>query len=215
MPVPGERGVRPAGVILAGGRSRRMDSKLKYLLDLSGKPLLSHVIDRIKYQVSHLYLSVEKPSDALARFGLTLVLDPFEDAGPLVGLMTALQAMEAESDWLLLVPCDAPLVPLDLGARLLERALESGLPGAIINYESEIQPTFSIWNRSLLPRLEQDVRVRHMKGFKQFLEGIELAELDWPTANPSPFFNVNDPAALRRASRILAEESEEATTCSV
>ena len=213
MQNPSIHPMKPAGAILAGGRSRRMDGKLKALLDLSGKPLLKHVINRVNSQVERLYLSVEQPVDALARYGLTQVCDPRKDAGPLVGLLTILQEMEPGNDWLLLVPCDAPFLPLDLAARLLDRALETERPGAVVSYESEIQPTFSIWNRTLLPRLEQGVMVRNMKGFKQFLRETELAVLDWPVAEPSPFFNINDPADLRQASRLLVPGAGEGTSC--
>jgi molybdopterin-guanine dinucleotide biosynthesis protein A len=214
MQNPGVCSTRPVGVILAGGRSRRMNGKVKSLLDLAGKPLLKHVIDRVDSQVSCLTLSVEQPSDVLAQFGLALVCDPRRDAGPLVGLLTALQEMEASNDWLLLVPCDAPFLPRDLAARLLARALETRLPGAVVRYESEIQPTFSIWNRELLPLLEHNVMVRKMQGFKQFLQQTELAVLDWPAAEPSPFFNINKPADLIEAGRLLVPGSGVATSCS-
>ncbi len=196
--MPGSLSV-PAGVILAGGRSRRMGGVNKALAPLSGKPLLQHVIDRVRPQVCELYLSVETPTDALAEFGLALVADPEPDAGPLAGLLSVLQKTASANEWLLLTPCDAPFTPRDLASRLLEAAVQSGTPGAIARYLSEPQPTFSIWNRSLLPRLERAVLIDRMTGFKQFLRSIELAVLDWPGSEPSPFLNINDQDDLRRA----------------
>jgi len=213
MQNPAIHSIRPAGVILAGGKSRRMGGELKALSELAGKPLLNHVIDRIRPQVEQLCLSVSQPLDKLAGYGLTQVCDPGEDAGPLAGLMSALQAMQRDNDWLLLVPCDAPFVPLDLASRLLDRALETGKPGAVVRYQSELQPTFSLWNRTLLPRLEQAVKVGHMRGFKQFLQGTGLAILDWPGVDPSPFFNINDPVALQAAGQLLAPRAGDVTSC--
>ena len=65
-----------AGVILAGGRSRRMNVPSKAFLDIAGKPLLQHVIDRLRPQVSYLELSVERVSGEYEAFGLVQVPDP-------------------------------------------------------------------------------------------------------------------------------------------
>jgi molybdenum cofactor guanylyltransferase len=176
-----------------------MGGKNKALLPLAGKPLLRHVIDRLGPQLDVLYLGVEQASDAMAVFGLPQLEDPGPDAGPLAGLLTALQKSASANEWLLLAPCDAPFLPRDLAARLLDCALTSGHAGAVVRYAAEIQPTFSIWNRCLLPRLEQAVERENMSGFKQFLRVSDLAVLDWPESNPPPFFNVNDPDALRLA----------------
>jgi molybdopterin-guanine dinucleotide biosynthesis protein A len=198
-PVAGEA---LAGVILAGGRSRRMGGTVKALLPLGDKPLLRHVIDRVNPQVDRLFLSVERPSEAFEAFGLPQVEDPEPDGGPLGGLLSAMQLMSPGHGWLLLVPCDAPFIPPDLAPRLLACALASAKLGAVVCYESEIQPTFSIWSRSILTRLEQAVLEEGMAGIKQFLNVVELAELDWPGSEPSPFFNINDQDALLKAGRL-------------
>ena len=72
-----------AGVILAGGRSRRMNGVNKALLPLAGNPMLSHVIDRVKPQVTDLALSVECSSDSYVSFGLPQLPDLEPDGGPL------------------------------------------------------------------------------------------------------------------------------------
>jgi len=214
MPAHSGAGIPIAGVILAGGRSRRMGGAVKALLPLAGKPLLQHVIDRVQPQVGELYLSVERASEPLAVFGLRQVEDPRTDAGPLAGLMRGLQNMSVNYDWLMLAPCDAPFVPRDQGRRLLECALDSGLPGAFARYGAEPQPTFSIWHRGLLPRMERAVTREHMAGLKQFLRLENLAVLDWPAAKVSPFFNINDPETLSEAERLLRSEPAMEKSCS-
>ena len=191
-----------SGVILAGGRSRRMGGAVKALLPLGDRPLLQHVIDRVNPQLDELLLSVERPSEAFEAFGLPQIEDPQPDGGPLGGLLSAMLAMSPGHDWLLLVPCDAPFVPSDLAASLLACALAAARPGAVVCYQSEIQPTFSIWSRSILPWLEPAVLEQGMAGIKQFLNVVELAELNWPGSEPSPFFNINDQDALLKAGRL-------------
>jgi len=206
--------VEPAGAILAGGGSRRMGGRPKPLESLAGKPLLQHVIERIRPQVGRLYLSVGRPSEELAGFGLPVVADPEPGVGPLAGMLAVLKALKAGQEWLLLAPCDAPFLPPDLSTRLLTCARNAGLPGAVVRYRAELQPTFSVWNRGLLPRLEQAVSKQGLRGFKQFLAEVDLAVLDWPESEPSPFFNINDPAALEQAERLLAPGRAKLESCS-
>ena len=82
-------------------------------------------------------------------------------------------------------------------------ALDGNQAGCAVRYVSEIQPTFSLWHRRLLPRLEEAVLEQGMAGFKQFLQDIPAATLDWETSDLSPFFNINDPDALVEAARLL------------
>ena len=197
-----------AGVILAGGRSRRMGGRFKALAPLGGKPLIRHVIDRLQPQVRSLVLSVEKHVPDFEVFGLPQVEDPAPGSrGPLGGLLSAMANMEVDCDWMLLAPCDAPFLPLELAERLLKCALNDDQAGCVVRYAAEVQPTFSLWHRRLLPRLEEAVLEEGMAGFKQFLRDTPVAILDWESSDPSPFFNINDPDALEEAAILLDHTS--------
>jgi molybdopterin-guanine dinucleotide biosynthesis protein A len=185
-----------------------MGGGYKALAPLDGKPLIRHVIDRLLPQVRSLVLSVEKHVPDFEVFDLPQVEDPASGSrGPLGGLLSALANMEMDCDWMLLAPCDAPFLPLDLAERLLNYALGDDQEGCVVRYDSEIQPTFSLWHRHLLPRLEEAVLEKGMAGFKQFLRDTPVAILDWQSSVPSPFFNINDPDALAEATRLLDHAS--------
>ena len=114
--MPGNRPVdiRPAGLILAGGQSRRMGGGDKALALLGGKPLLRHVVERMAPQVDGLALSVERVSPTLAAFGLPQLADEQPGhRGPLPGLLAGLRHFCDRADWVLFAPCDAPFLPLD------------------------------------------------------------------------------------------------------
>jgi molybdopterin-guanine dinucleotide biosynthesis protein A len=193
-----------AGVVLAGGRSRRMGPGDKAFADLAGKPMLQHVIDRIGPQVNRLVLSVEQVSDDYAAFGLAQVADPLPGSrGPLGGLLAALRSLRTKEDWLMLVPCDAPFLPRDLLACLLRGAREEERPGGVISIAGEVQPTFSLWHRELLPRLEWAVLEQKMSGFKQFLGHQALALIEVEPDQAWRFFNINDLQALEQARQRL------------
>ena len=197
-----------AGVILTGGRSKRMGGVIKAQQLLGGRTLIQHVIDRMKPQVNPLMLSVEKESADFTPYGLQQLADPEPGSnGPLGGLLSALSNLDKHQDWLLLAPCDAPFLPLDLGQKLERQAVEMEAQGCIVSYQSEVQPTFSIWHRSLLPVLKSAVLGQGMGGFKQFLRVHNLAVLNWDESDISPFFNINDPGALAAAKRLMERKS--------
>ena len=111
------------GLILAGGESRRMHGRDKGLMDVCGQPMIRFVADTLAAQASEVWVSANRNADEYARYGRVLA-DPehcaADDAtrlrGPLAGIAAGLAAMETR--WLLVVPCDAPCVPADLGPAL-------------------------------------------------------------------------------------------------
>ena len=217
----------PAGVILAGGRSRRMGGSDKALAALAGRPMLEHVIERVAPQVGALALSVESATPALALYGLPQLADPLPGhRGPLGGLLAGVRHFAGTAGWLLLVPCDAPFLPRNLAARLQACADEAGAKAAVVLFGGELQPTFSLWNLGLLPLLEQAAGSGRQGGFKPVLRAVGAARCEWratdaadagpgpgATGAPPPFFNVNDPADLQSANRWLGGEGTGVGAC--
>ena len=194
--------------MLAGGRSRRMAGKNKALLELAGKPLLRHVTQRLQPQCSKIYLSVEAPGEVWEEFGLPQIADLQSGSnGPLGGVLAALQYLQDQSEWLMLVPCDAPFLPLDLAVLLLESATEKQCATALVSYQGHWQPTFSLWHREVLPDLRRAVLQLGHKGLKEFLQTQSPAVLAWEEQQPSPFFNINHPSDLAEAAHLLDPRS--------
>ena len=196
-----------AGAILAGGRSRRMGGGLKALEPLGGRPMLGHVIDRLAPQVDTLWLSVETVSEKLSPFGLRQLPDPLPGSrGPLGGLLAALEQAAAHAyEWLVLAPCDAPFLPLDLAGRLRSRAESCSAAIVTVSRQGQLHPVFSLWHRDELSSLGDAVHGQRMAGFRAFLDGRPYAVLEWDDGDEDPFFNVNDRNALERAESRLAE----------
>jgi molybdopterin-guanine dinucleotide biosynthesis protein A len=120
------------GLILAGGQGSRMGGVDKGLQLLHGRPLVEHAIERLRSQVGPLAISANRHVDVYQNYGFPVWPDssvgspadtPADSpskhfAGPLAGIATGLAA--AHTDWLLVVPCDAPLFPLDLADKFVE-----------------------------------------------------------------------------------------------
>ncbi len=197
---------KPAGVILAGGRSRRMGGSRKALLELNGRPLLAHVIDRLQVHLDPLMLSCDNESSEFESFGLPLVPDLLPGfRGPLTGLCSALQylADKGQQNSLVLCPCDAPFIPHNLVQTLLDANQENEKPVVVISYQGVLQPTLSKWHNQHLPANHEAVVKRGDGGLRYMLKSLPHTVVEWAAAEPSPFFNINTPADLKTAATLL------------
>jgi len=197
---------KPAGVILAGGRSSRMGVGSKALLDLNGQTLLARVIERLQPYLDPLMLSCESETSEFDSFGLPVIPDLLPNhRGPLTGLCSALQylADKGQNNGLVLCPCDAPFIPDGLVQKLLEANQGAEKPVVVISYQGVLQPTFSLWQNHHLPLIREAVTNKGLGGLKQVLALLPHNIVEWTTAEPSPFFNVNTPADLNAASHWL------------
>jgi molybdopterin-guanine dinucleotide biosynthesis protein A len=107
-----------AGVILAGGRSRRFGGGDKGLSDLGGKSVLAHVIERFQPQVGRMVLNANGDMSRFAGFGLDVIADnESPERGPLSGVLAALDwATQQNADFkaVVTVSTDVPFLPSDL-----------------------------------------------------------------------------------------------------
>ena len=99
-------------IILCGGRGTRMGGVAKPLLELAGKPLVAHVIDRLRPQVDAMLLSCAQGQTGYARFGHAIVEDEDDAQGPLGGFASSLPRVQ--TPWVLTTPADTPFIPANL-----------------------------------------------------------------------------------------------------
>ena len=136
------------GVILAGGEGRRMDGRDKGWIELAGKPMVELVLARLSPQVNSCMISANRNLDRYRALDVPVVSDGEVYLGPLAGIVTALETIS--TDFALVVPTDAPLLPIDLG-RLL---VKSGANNLVICHDGErLQPLFGLYHRSLAPSI--------------------------------------------------------------
>src|SRR5215467_15900365 len=65
------------GVVLAGGEGRRMGAGIaKPLRQLGGKPMVAHVVERLRPQVMDLVIVANDPHPAYRRLGAAVIPDP-------------------------------------------------------------------------------------------------------------------------------------------
>lgn len=104
------------GVVLCGGEGRRMGGVEKPLLDLHGKPLVAHALERLVPQVGRVIISANRELDAYRQFGHDVVSDVEFGLGPLGGLLSVVP--QVNTPWLFCCPGDSPRLAEDIVARL-------------------------------------------------------------------------------------------------
>src|SRR3954454_11867240 len=120
------------GVVLAGGRGSRMGGADKGLQICRAMPMALFTLLRLAPQVGELMINANRNLAAYESFGVPVWPDGLADyAGPLAGFLTGLE--RCETPYLLTVPCDTPLFPLDLAARLGEALLAHDAEIAMVN----------------------------------------------------------------------------------
>lgn len=174
--------LRPHALILAGGRGSRMGGLDKGLQLLAGRPLVSHVIERLTPQARHVWISANRHLDAYAALGHEVLPDPpgLEFAGPLAGMLAGLNALPDDA-WLLTAPCDCPHLPADLAERLFAAAQAHGLAFAQAARE---HPTHALLHTRLRGPLAAH------------LQGGGRAVLGWMRSQPYGVAQFDDEAAF-------------------
>ena len=194
-----------AGVLLAGGLSRRMGGGDKNLRLLGGRPVLAHVIERVRPQVAALALNANGDPKRFADYGLPVVADTVEGfAGPLAGVLAGLDwAGEAapRCAWLLSAPTDAPFLPTDLVRRLLDRA--RGAEVVVAASDGRSHPVAALWSVSLREPL-WNALARGIRKVEDFTRDRHVGMAEFPADPVDPFFNLNRPEDLAEAERLLA-----------
>ncbi|MEH6627305.1 MAG: molybdenum cofactor guanylyltransferase MobA [Motiliproteus sp.] len=141
-----------SAMILAGGRSSRMEGMDKGLIELNGLPMIEHVLQRLKNQLNLIRINANRNQPTYADLGFTVIEDRLDDyQGPLAGMARGLE--HCPSEWLLVVPCDTPYLPTDLVQRLYQQAHEQQAEIAVAHDGKRMQPVVALLRRDLYPSL--------------------------------------------------------------
>jgi molybdopterin-guanine dinucleotide biosynthesis protein A len=197
--------VKPAGILLAGGLATRMGGGDKSLKLLGGRPILAHVIERIRPQVSALALNANGDPARLAEWGLPVVPDAIPDfPGPLGGIHAGMEwARMHHPDIadIVSIPTDTPFLPADLVHRLLAARGDADI--AVAMSEGQPHPVVALWPVHLVDELHRLVTQESMRRVTEFARRHRVAYADFPVGEIDPFLNINRPEDLERAAVLL------------
>lgn len=196
--------MRIFGVILAGGQGLRMGGADKAFLPLIGRPLIHHVLDRLRPQVDAVILSANGDPARFAALGCPVVADDVPQ-GPLSGILSALRhAGAAGATHLVSTPVDTPFLPTDFVARLQAAAATSPEGLAIARTADGDHPASAIWPVDLAPALAAFLAGGGAK-VTRFTDAHAAARADFPDA--TGFLNLNTAEDLATATSLLKGEA--------
>ena len=200
-----------AGVILAGGLSRRMGGGDKALAQLDGKPLVARVIERLRGQARPIALNANGDPMRFSAFGLPILADATADfAGPLAGVLAGMRwAARAapKSRFIVTAACDTPFFPRNLVERLLDAAGENAARIALAASAGRVHPVFALWPVALAADLA-DCLDRGQRKVLSFVDRHPHVVVEFALtaeAGLDPFFNANTPEDLAEAERLLTD----------
>ena len=199
------------GILLAGGLSRRMGGGDKNLLQLGGKSILRHVIERIAPQVDTLILNANGDAGRFAEYGLPVVGDVIDGyAGPLAGILTGLEWASVNvpsCEWVATFATDAPFVPKNLVAELLNSIEANGADMACAMSKDRTHPPFAIWPIRLKDALRAAMIDEGMRKIDLWTSRYKIDHVPFKGEGIDPFFNINKPDNLDEAKQLLASKT--------
>lgn len=190
------------GLVLAGGRGRRLGGRDKGLVTLHDAPLASYAMALLTDHVAEVLISANRNLDAYRALGARVVRDADSGyPGPLAGLLAGLEA--AATPWLVVVPCDAPLLPPSLVARLASGIAAADI--AVAHDGQRLHPVVALLRTDLAADLARylasgEHRVRDWYRRQRWV-AVDFSDC------PEAFANLNTEQERRRIAAHLTEAS--------
>jgi molybdopterin-guanine dinucleotide biosynthesis protein A len=181
----------------------------KSLRPLAGRPLLDHVIDRLRPQVQALVLNANGDPARFARFGLPVIPDSIPDfAGPLAGILAGLDwtaENRLDCGFVVSAATDAPFLPDDLVCRLVGAMQAAGAELACAASGGQPHPVIGLWPVRLRDALREALVEEGIRKVDQWTARYRLATVSFPDRPVDPFFNANGPEDLEQAHVLLEQ----------
>jgi molybdopterin-guanine dinucleotide biosynthesis protein A len=186
------------GVVLAGGRGRRMGGEDKGLLDWRGQPMVAWVAQVMRPYVNSLWISANRNMESYAAYADAVVADALPNfSGPLSGLHAV--AEQSQADWLLTAPCDMPLLRATVFARLLHAArhADGSLHSVVAQSEDQTQPALALLPRAACMQIPQHIRAGRRR-WANFVLAQKPRLVVFPAEWAPQFENLNSPEDQQR-----------------
>ena len=192
-------------LLLAGGQSRRMGGGDKNQLNLGGKSVLHHILDRVDRAGAPTAINANGDPLRFEAYGLPVIADVVDGyVGPLAGILTGLEwiaTYHPTCTHMISLATDAPFLPPDLAHRLYARL---GRDAVIVQAQSNGQrhPVFAIWPVALAADLRQAVCEEGVRKIDHFTQRHHCGVVAF-SGTPDPFLNINRPEDFAEAERWL------------
>ncbi|WP_298441136.1 molybdenum cofactor guanylyltransferase MobA [uncultured Ferrimonas sp.] len=190
--------------VLAGGQARRMNGEDKGLIEVAGKPMVQHVLDRLQANTMATMLISNRNQQRYGELGYPVYSDEVPDfAGPLAGICRALQ--QAQTEFVIAVPCDTPMLPQDLIPQMLATLTEHNADIVIARDEQQDHPVLMLLKRNLLGSLQQFLS----DGERKVIRWCQQHHMEYCDFNGQAhaFANINTPEQKQQLEQQLLSQN--------
>jgi molybdopterin-guanine dinucleotide biosynthesis protein A len=201
--------VRIAGIILAGGQSRRMDGVDKALLPFGDGRVIDHVYARLVRQIEPVALNSNNEPVLFSNLPVSVIPDDIDGfAGPLAGVLAAMEWANNQAlpfTHIVTVATDTPFFPDDLVHTLRHAVADAPGHIGVAASGSRLHPVFGLWPVFLKNDLRRWLSDAKHRRVVAWIEGHphKIAEFPIVTtqsgASLDPFFNINTPEDITEA----------------
>lgn len=177
-----------SGLIIAGGKSRRMGQDKAQII-YQNQSFLDYAVSLVENFTDDIIIS----SNQSPVTNYPIVADLYKNIGPIGGLYAGLQAVK--NDFVLVLPVDMPLLNKEVFDRLFKN-FNSRKQMNIFNLDDRPQMLTGIYHKNILPVIEEQILQKDYK-LQHLLQKASYKLID-ATAFKSIFVNVNSPVELNR-----------------
>jgi len=179
------------GIVLAGGRGSRMGGQDKGLIKINDKYLINHIISLLNPQVDKLFISANRNQSLYEKLtNCPVFSDNFGNfEGPLAGILAGLQI--AQTEYVLFVPCDSPLLTPNLAQRLLQPLIQKNASISVAHDGERVQAMFAVMKKELVTDLSAFLASGQRKT-QYWYRQQTVVEVDF-SDTPEIFLNINTP----------------------
>jgi len=207
--------LRKSAIILAGGLSKRLGPN-KGLITLAGKPLLTHVVDKISGVVDEIVVVVSSESqkriiEDLVKRKARVTVDRDEAQSPLVGALAGFENIRGE--YSLLLSCDSPFVSSQIASLLLDLCVNRSavIPRWPNGFIEPLQASYHTKYAQIAAEKTLENGKMDLQSMITLLRGVRyISTMVLQQIDPMllTFFNVNTPNDLKKAKSIMKSTSK-------
>ena len=203
------------GVILAGGQARRMGHVDKAFIEVSGKPVIELVAERLRPQVTRLIINANGDPARFAALELPVAADSIKGfAGPLAGVLAAMEwagRHAPDCRQIATIAVDTPFFPLNFVAAMVKKGNREKADIVCAASNGRNHPVAGLWPVRLARDLRAAMTGDGIRKVDLWTARHKLAVCEFATAGYDPFFNINRPDDIEQAETIMVKTRDPQT----
>lgn len=134
------------GIILAGGKSKRLGSHNKAFLEIEKEPLIKRQLRILRGYFKEIFIVTNSKDEYKSIDEVEIISDVINDSGPLAGILSGL--LVSRDNYNFIVACDLPFINISLIRYMLRNS--EGYDITVPWLKGKWEPLFAIYSKNCL-----------------------------------------------------------------